>query len=268
MSDIEVRGLTKSFGPVDAVKEVSFTAPAGQATGFLGPNGAGKTTTLRVLLGLEWPTRGAALIGGREYRALPSPRRTVGAVLEAAGVHPGRRGRTHLQLLARAAGLPLGRVDEVLEIVQLGDAAERRAGSYSLGMCQRLAIAGALLGDPEVLVLDEPTNGLDPVGVRWLRDLLRDLAGQGRTVLVSSHQLAEVGLYADRVLVIASGRLRYDGPLDGLTADGRSLEDAFLALISDAQDANSAATDANSAATDANSAATSATTSASKAVSR
>ncbi|NBM20628.1 ABC transporter ATP-binding protein, partial [Streptomyces sp. GC420] len=232
MTDIQVRGLTKTFGPVHAVEDVSFVAPAGQVTGFLGPNGAGKTTTLRMLLGLERPTRGTAVIGGRAYRDLAAPRCTVGAVLEASGVHPGRRGRTHLSLLARAAGLPRGRVDEVLETVGLGAAADRRAGEYSLGMRQRLAVAGALLGDPEVLILDEPTNGLDPAGVRWLRDLLRGLAARGRTVLVSSHALAEVGRYADRAVVVSGGRMRYEGPLDGLTARGRSLEDAFLELVS------------------------------------
>ncbi|NGO06658.1 ABC transporter ATP-binding protein [Streptomyces sp. HC44] len=231
MTDIEIRGLTKTFGPIHAVDDVSFTAPAGQVTGFLGPNGAGKTTTLRMLLGLERPTGGTAVIGGRAYRELASPRRTVGAVLEASGLHPGRRGRTHLELLARAAGLPRQRVDEVLETVGLGAAADRRAGGYSLGMRQRLAVAGALLGDPEVLVLDEPTNGLDPAGVRWLRDLLRQLAGEGRTVLVSSHLLAEVTQYADRVVIIAGGRLRYEGPVDGLTTGGQSFEDAFLALV-------------------------------------
>ncbi|MFI1400495.1 ABC transporter ATP-binding protein [Streptomyces sp. NPDC020681] len=233
MSDVSVRGLTKRFGEVHAVEDVTFDAPSGQVTGFLGPNGAGKTTTLRVLLGLEQPNQGSAVIGGRAYRDLPSPRRTVGAVLEASGVHPGRRARTHLRLLARAAGLPHQRVDEVLRIVDLADAAERRAGTYSLGMCQRLAIAGALLGDPEVLILDEPTNGLDPVGVRWLRDLLRELAAEGRTVLVSSHLLAEVTQYADRAVIIAGGRLRYQGPLSGLTENGRSLEDAFFSLVSD-----------------------------------
>ncbi|MEV6108750.1 ATP-binding cassette domain-containing protein [Streptomyces sp. NPDC051940] len=232
MPDIEIRGLTKTFGAVHAVEDLSFTAPAGQVTGFLGPNGAGKTTTLRVLLGLERATAGQALIGGAAYRELPHPRRTVGAVLEAAGVHPGRRGRAHLELLAHAAGLPSRRVDEVLAAVRLdGEAAGRRAGGYSLGMLQRLAVAGALLGDPQVFVLDEPTNGLDPVGVRWLRDLLRELAGQGRTVLVSSHLLAEVAQYADRAVVIAGGRLRYEGPVDGLTADGGTLEDAFLTLV-------------------------------------
>ncbi|MFC4495626.1 ABC transporter ATP-binding protein [Streptomyces ovatisporus] len=237
MTDIEIRGLTKTFGAVHAVDDVSFTAPAGQVTGFLGPNGAGKTTTLRVLLGLERPTSGSALIGGQTYRDLPRPRRSVGAVLEASGVHPGRRGRTHLALLARAAGLPRQRVDEVLDVVQLGAAADRRAGEYSLGMRQRLAVAGALLGDPEVLILDEPTNGLDPAGVRWLRDLLRTLAGQNRTVLVSSHLLSEVTQYADQVVIISGGRLRHAGPIDELTTDGRNFEDAFLALVSDPADA-------------------------------
>ncbi|MER7172116.1 ABC transporter ATP-binding protein [Streptomyces mesophilus] len=233
MADIEVRGLTKTFGSVHAVEDVTFTAASGQVTGFLGPNGAGKTTTLRVLLGLERATSGEARIAGQRYEDLVQPRRTVGAVLEASGIHPGRRGRTHLSLLARAAGLPQQRVDQVLEVVQLGAAADRRAGDYSLGMRQRLAIAGALLGEPEVLILDEPTNGLDPAGVRWLRDLLRELAGRGRTVLVSSHLLSEVTQYADRVVIIAGGRLRYTGPVEELAGDGQSFEDAFLRLVDD-----------------------------------
>jgi ABC-2 type transport system ATP-binding protein len=237
MTAITVSGLTKRFGPVTAVRGVSFECPAGRVTGFLGPNGAGKTTTLRMLLGLERPTAGTALIGGRRYAELPMPRQTVGAVLEASGVHPGRRARTHLRLLARAAGLPGRRADEVLETVGLGEAAaDRRIGGFSLGMYQRLALGGALLGDPPVLVLDEPTNGLDPVGVRWLRDLLRRLADEGRTVLVSSHQLAEVALYADRAVIIGQGTLRYAGDLDGLTADGRTLEDAFFSLIGEPPD--------------------------------
>jgi ABC-2 type transport system ATP-binding protein len=231
MTNIEVRALAKSFGRVRAVDDLSFAAPAGQVTGFLGPNGSGKTTTLRALLGLVAPTSGTATIGGKPYRALQSPLRTVGAVLDGGGQHPGRRGRIHLRLLAQAAGLPSHRVEEVLQLVELAGSADRRAGGYSLGMRQRLALAGALLGEPEVLVLDEPTNGLDPAGVRWLRDLLRQLAGQGRTVLISSHLLAEVAQVADRVVIISGGRMRYEGPLTGLTADGRSLEDAFLSMV-------------------------------------
>jgi len=231
MTGIEVRALTKSFGRVRAVDDLSFVAPSGQVTGFLGPNGSGKTTTLRALLGLVAPTSGTATLGGKAYRALRSPLRTVGAVLDGGGQHPGRRGRAHLRLLARAAGLSSHRVEEVLELVELAGSADRRAGGYSLGMRQRLALAGALLGEPEVLVLDEPTNGLDPAGVRWLRDLLRELVRQGRTVLISSHLLAEVAQVADRVVIISGGRMRYEGPLTGLTADGRSLEDAFLSMV-------------------------------------
>jgi ABC-2 type transport system ATP-binding protein len=192
MAVIEVRGLTKRFGAVLAVDGLSFEVQGGTVTGFLGPNGAGKTTTLRVLLGLVAPTAGSATVAGRPYRDLADPLRHVGAVLEASGFYPGRTARNHLRVHATAGGVQASRVDEVLELVGLGGDADRRVGGFSLGMRQRLAVATALLGDPEVLILDEPTNGLDLEGVRWLRRLLRGRAEEGRTVLVSSHLLAEV----------------------------------------------------------------------------
>jgi ABC-2 type transport system ATP-binding protein len=206
MAVIEVHDLTKRYGGTLAVDRLGFTLAEGAVTGFLGPNGAGKSTTLRMLLGLTRPTAGSATIGGVPYRELRDPVRTVGALLEATGFHPGRSGRDHLRVLATAAGLPPARVDEVLELVDLSGAARRRVGGYSLGMRQRLGLAAALLGDPEVLILDEPANGLDPEGVHWLRGLLRRLAAQGRTVLVSSHQLAEVAQTVDDVVIIARGR--------------------------------------------------------------
>jgi len=228
--DISVRGLSKRFGRVHAVRDVTFDVPAGQVTGFLGPNGAGKTTTLRMMLGLVAPTAGEALIGGRPYADLPRPRHTVGAVLEATGFHPGRRGRDHLRIVAQASGAPPRRVDEVLDRVDLGRDGRRRVGGYSLGMRQRLGLAAALLCDPEVLILDEPGNGLDPAGLAWLRDLLRDLAGAGRTVVVSSHVLAEVAQTVDRVVILHEGRLRFAGTLAELTDRDASLEAAFLRL--------------------------------------
>jgi len=231
--ELEVRELTKEFGPVTAVREVSFTAPAGLVTGLLGPNGSGKTTTLRVALGLVRPTAGAALIGGVPYQSLARPRRAVGAMLEATGFHPGRRARDHLRVLAAAAGVPDRRVDEVLGQVGLAEAAgrqARRVRGFSLGMRQRLGLAAALLGDPRVLLLDEPANGLDPAGIAWLRGLLRELAGQGRTVVVASHVLGEVAQTADHVVIISAGRLRFAGPLRELGGTGSALESAFLKL--------------------------------------
>jgi ABC-2 type transport system ATP-binding protein len=203
---IEVAGLTKRFGDLVAVDRLSFTAPAGQVTAVLGPNGAGKTTTFRLLLGLARPTAGRALIEGRPYAELERPRQTVGAVLESSGFHPARTGRDHLRVVGTAAGIARGRVDELLAFVGLARAADRRVGGYSTGMRQRLAVAGALLGDPRVVVLDEPTSGLDPEGVAWMRRLLRGLAAEGRCVLLASHLLAEVVQTADRVLIIARGR--------------------------------------------------------------
>jgi ABC-2 type transport system ATP-binding protein len=210
---IEIRALTKRYGAVSAVEDLSFTARAGRVTGFLGPNGAGKTTTLRALLGLVHPTAGAATFDGRPYGELDDPTHHVGAVLEDTAFHPGRSGRDHLRVLAVAGGHQPERVDEVLALVELQGAAGRRVKGYSLGMRQRLAIAAALLGDPAVLVLDEPANGLDPPGIRWLRELLRRQAGEGRAVLVSSHVLSEVAQVVDEVVVIAGGRLKAQGAL-------------------------------------------------------
>jgi ABC-2 type transport system ATP-binding protein len=204
---IEVESLSKRFGKVQAVAGLSFRVEPGTITGFLGPNGAGKSTTLRSILGLVHPDEGRAAVLGVAYRELERPLHRVGAVLEASEVHPGRNGRNHLRVLAAAAGLPRSRVDEVLALVELSKGAKRRVKGYSLGMRQRLGLAAALLGDPEVLVLDEPANGLDPAGIRWLRDLLRSLAAEGRTILVSSHVLSEVAQTADRVVIIHRGRL-------------------------------------------------------------
>ncbi len=204
---IEVEGLSKRFGKTQAVAGLSFRVEPGTITGFLGPNGAGKSTTLRSVLGLVHPDAGSATVLGVPYRRLDRPLHRVGAVLEASEVHPGRSGRNHLRVQAAAAGLPASRVDEVLALVELSAAAKRRVKGYSLGMRQRLGLATALLGDPEVLVLDEPANGLDPAGIRWLRDLLRSLAAEGRTVLVSSHVLSEVAQTVDRVVIIHRGRL-------------------------------------------------------------
>jgi ABC-2 type transport system ATP-binding protein len=204
---IEVDGLSKRFGKTQAVAGLSFRVEPGTVTGFLGPNGAGKSTTLRSVLGLVHPDAGSATVLGVPYRRLERPLHRVGAVLEASEVHPGRSGRNHLRVQAAAAGLPPSRVEEVLAVVELTAAAKRRVKGYSLGMRQRLGLATALLGDPEVLVLDEPANGLDPAGIRWLRDLLRSLAAEGRTILVSSHVLAEVAQTVDDVVIIHRGRL-------------------------------------------------------------
>jgi ABC-2 type transport system ATP-binding protein len=210
-------GLTKRYGSVTAVDDLSFEIRPSAVTGFLGPNGAGKTTTLRMVLGLARPTTGHATILGRSFADLPDPARTVGANLEICGVHPGRSGRNHLRALAAFAGLPASRVDDVLDLVEMREAANRRAGGYSTGMRQRLGLAATLLGDPEVLVLDEPANGLDPQGIRWLRDFLRGAASEGRTVLVSSHVLSEVEQTVDDVVVIHRGRLVKSGPIASLT---------------------------------------------------
>jgi ABC-2 type transport system ATP-binding protein len=204
---IEVDHLTKRYRSATAVDDLSFRVPRGRITGFLGPNGAGKTTTLRVLLGLALPTSGRATVAGRRYRELEEPLRTVGAVLEASNYHPARSGRSHLRVLAAAAGIPRPRVDSVLAEVELSGAAKRRVGGYSLGMRQRLSVAAALLGEPELLVLDEPANGLDPEGIRWLRNFLRSFAERGGTVFVSSHVLAEVSQLADEVVIIHRGKL-------------------------------------------------------------
>jgi ABC-2 type transport system ATP-binding protein len=214
---IEVRGLTKTYGDQRAVDGLTFTAPAGKVTGFLGPNGAGKTTTFRCLLGLAEPTSGAALIDGRRYRDLRSPRRKLGAVLESSGFHPARTARNHLRVVARAARLDASRIDPLLDVVGLSGAADRRVGGYSLGMRQRLSLATAMLGDPEVVVLDEPANGLDPEGVAWIRRVMRIWADEGRTMLVASHVLAEVGQVVDRVVIIRAGRLVAETDVADLT---------------------------------------------------
>jgi ABC-2 type transport system ATP-binding protein len=228
---IQVAGLRKRFGRVVAVEDVSFTVGYGRITGFLGPNGAGKTTTLRMLLGLIRPDAGTAAIAGKPYPELASPAQTVGALLDAAA-HPGRSGRDHLRVLAAAAEIPQGRADQLLATVGLAHAARQRAGGYSLGMRQRLGLAAALLGDPAVLVLDEPASGLDPQGIRWLRDLLRSLAAEGRAVLVSSHILAEVAQTADDVVIIHYGQTVTQASLTDLLAarPGASLEDIYLEL--------------------------------------
>ncbi|MFI5915546.1 ATP-binding cassette domain-containing protein [Dactylosporangium sp. NPDC051541] len=224
MTEVQVRGLTKRYGDRTAVDALSFDVPAGAVTGFLGPNGAGKTTTLRMLVGLARPTAGAALIDGRRYAQLPNPRRTVGALLEANGFHPGRRGRDHLRILADEANLAEARVEGVLDEVGLTAAAGQKIRTYSLGMRQRLGLAGALLGDPGLLVLDEPANGLDPAGMAWLRALLRRRAAEGRTVLVASHVLAEVAQTADQIVIVHNGQLRHAGPVEP------DLERTFLAV--------------------------------------
>ncbi len=213
---IEVRNLTKRFGAKLAVNDLSFDVQPGVVTGFLGPNGAGKTTTLRLLLGLAHPDHGTATINGHRYHDLRSPMREVGAVLDARAYHPGRRARDHLLVLAAAGRIPRRRVDEVLALVGLEDVANRRAGTFSLGMAQRLGIAAALLGDPPVLLFDEPVNGLDPEGIIWARTLMQALAAQGRTVFVSSHLMSEMALTASHVIVIGRGRLIKDSSVDDL----------------------------------------------------
>jgi ABC-2 type transport system ATP-binding protein len=207
MAAIEIKGLSKRFGDVAAVDDLSFSAREGAVTGYLGPNGAGKTTTLRMLLGLVTPSGGSATFNGRPYAELRQPIREVGAVLEATNFHPGRKARQHLRVQAIAAGIPPARVDEVLQEVGLADAANRRVKGFSLGMRQRLGLASALLGSPKVLILDEPTNGLDPEGVHWLRQYLRAFADNGGSVLVSSHLLAEVAQTVDDIVIVANGRL-------------------------------------------------------------
>ena len=213
MAAIEINGISKRFGSVQAVSDLSFSVEPGRVTGFLGPNGAGKSTTLRVLLGLVHSDGGSATFDGQRFEELAEPSAEVGAVLEDASFHPGRSGRNHLRILAAAGGHPASRVDEVLELVGIANAGNRRVKGYSMGMRQRLAIAAALLGDPEVLILDEPANGLDPPGIRWMRELLRSEAGRGRAVLVSSHLLSEVSQSVDDIVVISHGKLRASGSL-------------------------------------------------------
>lgn len=217
---VEVRGLTKRFGEQVAVDDLSFDLPPGRVVGFLGPNGAGKSTTMRMMVGLTAPSAGTCRYGGVAYHALADPARTVGAIVDGVGHHPGRRAVDELRITASAAGIPLRRCDEVLELVGLADAARKRVGGFSLGMRQRLGLAQALLGDPRVLLLDEPANGLDPQGIHWVRELLRYLADEGRAVLVSSHLLAEISRLADEVMVIRGGSLVARASVDELTGAG------------------------------------------------
>jgi ABC-2 type transport system ATP-binding protein len=219
LSVIELRELSKRYGPKQAVAELTATVPSGRVTAFLGPNGAGKSTTMRMIVGLARPTEGSALIDGRKYRDLPDPVRLVGAHLDAGTFHPRRSGRANLLALARYNGLTRSRVDAVIEAVGISAVAAKPAGTYSLGMAQRLGIAGVMLGDPATVILDEPANGLDADGVRWIRALVRKWAAEGRTVLISSHLMSEVALIADRVLVLGRGRLLADKTLDEFTAD-------------------------------------------------
>ena len=230
MAVIEVDHLTKRFTGLTAVDDVTFTVEQASVVGFLGPNGAGKTTTLRMLLGLVTPTSGTARINGRRYADIGEPLHVVGAALESSLAYPGRSARNHLRIAALAGGARPARVDELLDLVDLTEAANRRVGGFSLGMRQRLALATALLCDPEILILDEPANGLDPEGVHWLRTLLRDLASEGRTVLISSHILSEVAQTVDSVVILDHGRLVIQATLAELTAGGADLEDVFLAL--------------------------------------
>ncbi len=227
---IEIRDLVKRYGRTTAVDRLSFTVRPGRVTGFLGPNGAGKSTTMRVVLGLDAPTSGEALVDGRRYASIRGPLHHVGALLDASAVHPGRSGYDHLRALGRTNGIGPRRVAGLLEEVGLAGAARKRVKEFSLGMRQRLGIAAALLGDPAVLMLDEPVNGLDPEGVRWIRGLLRSLAAEGRTVLLSSHLMSEMELTADHLVIIDGGRLVADSPMRDLVPDGGSLEDVYLRL--------------------------------------
>ena len=230
---IEARGLVKHYGSTTAVDNLSFDVRPGTVTGFLGPNGAGKSTTMRMILGLDRPDAGTARVNGQSYHELRWPLREVGALLEVSGskaFHPGRSARAHLTALAVSNGIPRRRVNDVLEITGMGKAADRRAGKFSLGMAQRLGIAAALLGDPAVLLLDEPVNGLDPEGIRWIRVLLKNLASHGRTVLISSHLISEVAQTADQLIVIGQGRLLAQTTVAELSARSTSLEEAFFQL--------------------------------------
>lgn len=230
---ISLQGVTKKFGPAVAVNDLSLEIETGRVTGFLGPNGAGKSTTMRMIMGLDRPTSGTALVNGKPYAELKYPLREVGALLDAKAVHPGRSARSHLLAMAHSNGIPARRVDEVLETVGLEKAARKRAGSFSLGMGQRLGIASALLGDPGILLFDEPVNGLDPDGVRWVRELMRSMAAQGRTVFVSSHLMSEMQQTADHLVVIGRGRLIADAPMDEVIA--RSGLTSVLVRTADAE---------------------------------
>ena len=233
---ITARGLTKHYGRTVAVRDLTFTVRPGVVTGFLGPNGAGKSTTMRMLIGLDRPDTGQATVNGKPYRELRQPLRQVGAMLEARSFHPGRTARAHLRALADSNAIPGRRVEEVLDLVGLAAAGGRRAGKFSLGMAQRLGIAAAMLGDPPIVILDEPVNGLDPEGVRWIRKLMKSLAGEGRTVLISSHLISEVAQTADELIVIGQGRLLAHTTVAELAATADSLEDAFFRLTESASD--------------------------------
>jgi ABC-2 type transport system ATP-binding protein len=233
---IEAQGLSKRYGATDAVQSLTFNVRSSLVTGFLGPNGSGKSTTMRLILGLDTPDAGHVRIGGRRYHDLRWPLREVGALLETRAFHPGRSARAHLRALAASNAIPRSRVEEVLGLVGLAEVAGRRAGGFSLGMAQRLGMAAALLGDPQVLLLDEPVNGLDPEGIRWVRDLLRSLAAEGRTVFVSSHLIGEIARTADHVLVIGRGRLLADTSVAELAARSASLEASFLELTAGSAD--------------------------------
>jgi ABC-2 type transport system ATP-binding protein len=233
MPALSFHGLTKRFGSVAAVDDLTFDVASGRITGFLGPNGAGKTTTLRMLVDLVQPTSGSALIGDRHYRDLERPRSVVGSLLEATGLHPGRTGRNQLRILGRSTGATQARIDDLLSKVDLLGDADRRVGVYSLGMKQRLGLAGALLGDPEILVLDEPANGLDPAGMAWLRSMLRSMAAEGRTILVSTHVLSEVSQTVDDIVIINDGRLRFTGALTDLAEQGVTVRTAELQRLHD-----------------------------------
>jgi ABC-2 type transport system ATP-binding protein len=233
---IEAQGLSKRYGATHAVQSLTFNVRSSMVTGFLGPNGSGKSTTMRLILGLDTPDAGQVRIGGRRHRDLRWPLREVGALLETRAFHPGRSARGHLRALAASNAIPRSRVEEVLGLVGLAEVAGRRAGGFSLGMAQRLGIAAALLGDPQVLLLDEPVNGLDPEGIRWVRDLLRSLAAEGRTVFVSSHLIGEIARTADHVLVIGRGRLLADTSVAELAARSASLEASFLELTAGSAD--------------------------------
>jgi ABC-2 type transport system ATP-binding protein len=232
---IEAVGLTKSYGSKTAVYNLTFRVQPGKVTGFLGPNGAGKSTTMRMILGLDAPTGGSVTVAGYPYRSLPNAPRTVGALLDANAKHGGRSARAHLLCLAQLSGIPASRVDEVLNVVGLQEVAGKRSKGFSLGMGQRLGIAAALLGDPQVLLFDEPVNGLDPEGIRWLRRLLRAHADAGGTVLLSSHLMSEVAEIADDLVVISGGRIAATGPLREVTAGHGNLEEAFFALTDGAR---------------------------------
>jgi ABC-2 type transport system ATP-binding protein len=233
---ITARGLTKTYGRTIAVQDLTFTVRPGVVTGFLGPNGAGKSTTMRMLIGLDRPDAGQATVNGKSYRELRRPLHEVGAMLEAKAFHPGRSARAHLGALAVSNGIPQRRVEEVLRLVGLEAVGRRRAGKFSLGMAQRLGIATALLGDPGIVILDEPVNGLDPEGIRWIRNLLKSLAAEGRTVLISSHLISEVAQTADELIVVGQGRLLAHTTVAQLSATASSLEDAFFRLTESASE--------------------------------